>query len=97
MDIIFRNLFEVQTYSLMFTLTIYYSFVPVLSMLIDFLWLAYRKYEYKYSMVRWRWYIVIRISVNFLVKPSSNLISIPVEYEIVFYDLVNAFLGISQL
>ena len=47
----FRNLFEVQTYSLMFTLTIYYSFVPVLSMLMDFLWLVYRKYEYKYSMI----------------------------------------------
>ena len=93
----FRNLFEVQTYSSMFTLTIYYSFVPVLSMLMDSLWLAYRKYEYKYNMIRWTWYIVIRISVNFLLKPSYNLISIPVDYEIVFYYLVNAFLGIFPI
>ena len=63
----FRSLVEIQVYLSLFSLSIYYSLVPVLSSLMDFLWLAYRKYEYKYSMIRGTWYIVIRALVVFLV------------------------------
>ena len=71
------NIREIQSYSFLFYLPICYSLVPVLSMMMDFLWLAYRKYEYKYTIIRWTWYIVIRISVNLFVDYSSIDISIP--------------------
>ena len=93
----FRSLVEIQVYLSLFTISIYYSLVPVLSMLMDFLWLVYRKYEYKYSMIRWTWYIVIRALVLFLILFSINFISIPVGYEDILYDLVNTFLGIFSI
>ena len=39
------------------------SLVPVLSLLMDFLWLAYRKYEYKNTLIRWSVYILLRVFV----------------------------------
>ena len=84
-------------YLSLFTISIYYSLVPVLSTLMDFLWLVYRKYEYKYSMIRWTWHIVIRALVLFLILFSINFISIPVGYEDILYDLVNTFLGIFSI
>ena len=36
------------------------TYVPLLSLVMNFLWLVYRKYEYKYTMIRWTAYIVIR-------------------------------------
>ena len=46
---------------------IYYLTVPVLSMLMDFLWLAYRKYEYKYTMIRWTMaYYIIRLDKSII-------------------------------
>ena len=54
-------------------------------------------YEYKHTIIRWTWYIVIRSLVVFLVIYSINCISIPVVYEIIFYDPVNAFLGIFPI
>ena len=83
----FRSLQEIKNYLLPPTMSIYYSLVPVLSMLMDFLWLAYRKYEYKHTIIRWKWYIVIR----------AFFLSIPVDYEIIFYDLVNVFCSIFPI
>ena len=36
------------------------TYIPLLSLVMNFLWLVYRKYEYKYTMIRWTVYIVIR-------------------------------------
>ena len=55
-------------------------------MLMDFLWLAYRKYEYKYSMIRWTSYIVIRALVDFLVKFSSNYTFISIDHQAIYND-----------
>ena len=90
----FRQIFDIQNVSILFTIPIYYSIVPVLSMMMDFLWLAYRKYEYKYTIIRWIWYIVIRAFVQFLLRFPNNFISIPLDYQIIYRDLVNAFYGI---
>ena len=46
-DFNFSYFNEVEEYSEQVFMPIYYSLVPVLCMLMDFLWLAYRKYEYK--------------------------------------------------
>ena len=58
-----------------------YSFLPVLCMLMDFLWLVYRKYEYKYTKIRWTWYIVIKILVVLLFHYSSP---IPLDYQNIY-------------
>ena len=83
---------ELHYYSNLLYMPIRYSFVPVLSMVMDFLWLAYRKYEYKYTIIRWTWYIVIRALVIFLIRYSSftNLI-IPLDYQ-ALYECFNDIL-----
>ena len=72
---------EIEHFFFLFTIPIYYSLVPVLSMLIYFLWLAYRKYEYKYTIIRWKWYIVIRIFLIYLIE--TNIIIIPRDYQLI--------------
>ena len=91
----FRSLQEIQNYFFLFTAPIYSLFVPLLSMLMDFLWLAYRKYEHKYTMIRWTWYIVIRILVNVLSEFSLDF-PIPVDYQI-YNDFINVFYGIFPI
>ena len=59
---------ELQFYSLLLYLAIRYSLILILTMMMDFLWLAYRKYEYKYTIVRWTWYIGIRALVLFVIQ-----------------------------
>ena len=86
---------EIQSYSFLFSSPIYYSLVPVLSMLMDFLWLAYRKYEYKYSMIRWTWYMVIRTVFVFLVECSTAFI--PVDYTALYNGLISIFYGIFPI
>ena len=83
-----RNLLNILNDSHLFTMPIYYSLVPVLSMLMDFLWLAYRKYVYKYTIIRWTWYIVIRILVVFLLMYySTPFFFIPFDYIIIYINL----------
>ena len=77
---------ELQNYSLLFYTPSYYSLVPVLTILMDFLWLAYRKYEYKYTIIRWTWYIVIRILVVFLLEYSLVFVSISADYQAIVSD-----------
>ena len=72
----FRSLEEFENYTFLFTIPIYYSFIPILSMMMDFLWLAYRKYEYKYTIIRWTWYILIRALVAFLLQYFQNTYSL---------------------
>ena len=71
---------ELQFYSNLLYLPIRYSVVPVLSMMMTFLRLAYRKYEYKYTIIRWTWYIVIRALVLFIIQYSILTNLLPLDY-----------------
>ena len=63
--------------------------------MMDFLWLAYRKYEYKYTIIRWTWYIVIRALVAFLFQYSTNnSILFSVDYQTIYSDLTNIIYGV---
>ena len=81
-------LMELQNYTFLFTDLSNYSFVPVLSMMMDFLWLAYRKYEYKYKIIRWTWYIVIRILIVFLLEYAVIFVSISADYQTMYSQFV---------
>ena len=82
---------ELQYYSFLLYLPIRYSLVPVLSMMMNFLWLAYRKYEYKNTIIRWTWYIVIRALVLFLIEYSELTNLIPLDYLTLYYWFTNIF------
>ena len=90
-------LMELENYSSQFTIPMYYSLVPVLSMMMDFLWLAYRKYEYKYTMNKWTWYIVIRILIVFLLENCIDFISFSADYKNIFNNLVNILSAIFPI
>ena len=84
----FSSFMEVKMYSKLIYMSTYYVFVPVLSMMMDFLWLVYRKYEYKYTMIKWTWYILIRALV---VSLTQKPISLSLDYETIYSYLVNVF------
>ena len=90
---------ELQYYSTLLYLPIRYSVVPVLTMMMAFLWLAYRKYEYKYTIIRWTWYIVIRTLVMFLTQypKYTKLNLIPLNYLIPYYWFTNILMGIFPI
>ena len=88
---------ELSNYSSQFTIPIYYSLVPVLTMMMDFLWLAYRKYEYKYTIIKWTWYIVIRILVVFLLDNCIDFISFSADYKNIYINFVNIFTTIFPI
>ena len=71
---------ELRYYSILLYMPIKYLLVPVLSMMMDFLWLAYRKYEYKYTIIRWTWYIVMRTFVMFLIEYFELMNLIPLDH-----------------
>ena len=79
---------ELQNYSFLFYTPSYYSLVPVLTMLMDFLWLAYRKYEYKYTIIRCTWCIVIRILIVFLLECSIVFVSISADNKAIYSNFV---------
>ena len=93
-DLNFSSFMEIGKYSELVDMSIYYSFVPVLSMLMDFLWLVYRKYEYKYTMIRWTWYIAIRALIQFLVQYPFPF---PLGYENICSFLINAIYAIFPI
>ena len=93
-DFNFSPFKEVEKYSKLVFNLIYYSFVPALSMLMDFLWLAYRKYEYKYSMIKWTWHIVIRILFVFLFQYS---IPLSLNYQIIYSLLTDPIYAIFPI
>ena len=88
---------ELQKYSLLFYSPIYYTLVPVLTMMMNFLWLAYRKYEYKYTVIRWTWFIVIRILVVFLLEYSLVFVSISADYQTIYSKFVNVIFSIVPI
>ena len=93
-DFNFNSFMEAEKYSQLVYMSTYYLLIPILSMLMDFLWLAYRKYEYKYTMIRWTWYIVIRTLVAFLFQYP---IPFPLDYEIIYSFLSNAIYAILPI
>ena len=62
-----------------------YSFIPMLCMTMDVLWLSYLARDYKYTVMRWTAYILLRIAfINILfqlIRYNSNHSA--AEYEIV--------------
>ena len=90
-DFNFSSLMEIVNYSKLVYMSTYHSYVPVLSMLMNFLWLVHRKYEYKYTIIWWTWYIVIRILVAILFQ---NSILLSFDYQIIYSLLTCAFYGI---
>ena len=67
------------------------SLVPVLSLFMKFLWLVYKKYEYRYTLIRWTWYITIRalgVSVLYFICEQELF---PADYKVIlnmFYDFL---------
>ena len=93
-DFNFSSLMEIVNYSKLVYIPTYDSFVPVLSMLMNFLWLVYKKYEYKYAIIRWTWYIVIRILVAFLFQYPVPL---SLDNQIIYSFLTYAIYGIFPI
>ena len=88
---------QLQNYSFLFADPSIYSLIPVLSMMMDYLWLAYRKYEYKYTMIRWTWYIVIRILIVFLLEYTVIFVSISADYQTIFCQFVDIIFSIVPI
>ena len=60
-----------------------YSLIPLLCMLLDVLWLAYLHSQYKYTIMRWTAYIILRIVVlNILYQVRINVANSDIEYVI---------------
>ena len=93
-DFNFCPFMEIEKYSQLVYMSTYYSFVPVLTMMMDFLWLVYRKYENKYTMIRWIWYIVIRTLVLFFFQ---HTIPFSLDYQIICSFLTCAIYGIFPI
>ena len=55
-----HRLDQILDISLLILDPITYLFVPLLSLLMKFLWLAYNRYDYKCTIIRWTWYMVLR-------------------------------------
>ena len=62
--------------------------------MMDFLWLVYRKYEYKYTMIRWTWYIVLRALVLFIFQYHIPFF---LDYQNIYSFLTYAILGILPI
>ena len=88
---------ELRYYSTLLSAIIRYSLVPVLAMMMAFLWLAHRKYEYKYTMIRWTWYIAIRTLVMFLIQYSEYANLIPLDYQTITDCFINIFYVILSI
>ena len=58
--VLVNYLIKTYPYVVSLLLAMRLTYVPLLSLVMNFLWLVYRKYEYKYTMIRWTVYIVIR-------------------------------------
>ena len=90
----FRSFKEIEKYSQLIYIPTYYSFVPVLTMLMDFLWLVYRKYEYKYTKIRWTSYIVLRALVLFIFQYPIPFF---LDYQNIYRFLTCAIIGILPI
>ena len=87
------HLFSYRLYLLFYYLFLVtnISLVPVLSLIMKFLWLVYRKYKYKHTLIRWTWYITIRalgVSVLYFICEQELF---PADYKVIL-DMFSAFL-----
>ena len=90
---IFPFLFTFLNYSDMFFFSMRFSVVPVVSLVMNFLWLAYRKYKYKYMIVRWTVYIVIRSLTVFLGVCIHSFNLLPFDYIVLLVIVSQALKG----
>lgn len=68
------------------------SFVPLLNFFMDLLWLVYRKYEYKYTRIKWITYIVVRVILMVYVNTSFLPTSIDtslIQLNITFFHILD--------
>ena len=56
-------LLQVQKHTFYLFLAIINLITPILSLMMNFLWLVYRKYEYRNTIIRWTVYILLRTCV----------------------------------
>ena len=71
---------NVEKFSTKYIVSPTYTFVPVLCLFMNFLSLAYRKFEYRYTIIRWSWYIVIRTVLIILKQYLLSYLSIEYKY-----------------
>ena len=69
------------------------SLVPVLSLIMKFLWLVYKKYEYKYTLIRWTWYITIRALGVFVLYFICKQELFPADYMVILDKLYDFLMG----
>ena len=94
----FANLFHIRSYVEIIVSPIRLSLVPILSMMMDLLWLVYRKYGYNYTTARWMVYILARALFMFFCHfplSSCDRSDIPLDYclpiNLVYSLLVGSF------
>ena len=74
-----------------------YSLIPLLCMLLDVLWLAYLHSQYKYTIMRWTAYIILRIVVlNILYQVRIHVANSNIEY-VIYWSLNIILLLICEL
>ena len=88
---------NVKSYTYLLIIPLRYSNVPTLCLVMNFLWLAYRKYEYKYTIIRWTWYILVRTAVILLVICVYSHKLLSDDYSAELYTLSNQLLGYLQI
>ena len=74
---IVNYLIKTYQYVLSLLLAMRFMYVPLLSLVMNFLWHVYRKYEYKYTLIRWIAYIIVRCLVVIL---YINVIPIKIRF-----------------
>ena len=74
---IVNYLIKTFPYVLSLLLAMRFTYVPLLSLVMNFLWHVYRKYEYKYTMIRRTAYIIVRCLVVIL---YINVIPIKIRF-----------------
>ena len=70
-------------------------YVPLLSLVMNFLWHVYRKYEYEYTMIRWTAYIILRGLVAIIWIQS--IVHMSPEYSGLVLELWDIFFSFSYI
>ena len=90
----FLFLYHIGNFMVRFGVILRQSLIPLISILMNFLWLVYRKYEYKLTLIRWFGYMSIRTFIIIIltvlnVKPAYPVIN----YETVLFGIIQIFFG----
>ena len=71
---------------------------PLLSLMMKFLWLVYRKYDYKFTLIRWSVYIVVRTLMicifRIMENPPSFLLDNYESLSFLIFEVILGFLYI---